>query len=103
MTEENDTKTQQKIKKIYGRIVTVTGTLMGLAMCVYFFTYGMLIDQGDNAILWFEIITTVLFVFGLIYLKRLGLFITRILLSGNTDCRRMLKGMTVADIEKAPQ
>ncbi len=103
MTQENDANTRQKIKKIYGRIVTVAGTVMGLAMCVYFFTYGMLIDQGDNAILWFEIITTVLFVFGLIYLKRLALFVTRILLSRNTDCRRLLKDMTVADIEKAPQ
>jgi len=103
MTEEYDIKTQQKIKKIYSRIVIIAGTIMGFAMCIYFFTYGTLIDYGYDLLLWFEFITTVLFVFGLIYLKRLALFITRILLSRNTDCRRMLKSMTIADIEKVPQ
>lgn len=103
MMEESYIKAQQKIKKMYGRIVIVAGTFMGVAMGIYFFTYGTLIDKGDNALLWLEIITTVLFVFGLIYLKRLSLFITRILLSTNTDCRRLLKDMTVEDIEKVPQ
>jgi hypothetical protein len=103
MTEENDTKTRQKIHKLYGRIVIIAGTLMGLAMSIYFFTYGMLIDQGNNVLLWLEGITTILFVFGLIYLKRVSFFITRILLSWNADCRRLLKGMTVTDIEKVPQ
>ncbi len=103
MTEDNGNRIQRKIKKIYSRIVITAGTFMGLAMCVYFFTYGALIDRGDDGLLWFEFITTVFFVFGLIYLKRLSLFITRILLSGNSDCRRMLKDMTVADVEKVSQ
>ena len=64
MTEEYDIKTQQKIKKIYSRIVIIAGTIMGFAMCIYFFTYGTLIDYGYDLLLWFEFITTVLFVFG---------------------------------------
>lgn len=103
MTEENDTKTQQKVKKMYSRIVVVAGTFMGVVMSIYFFTYSTLLDQGNNFMLWFEIITSVLFIFGLIYLKRLGLFLTRILLSADPDCRRMLKGVTIADLEKVQQ
>lgn len=103
MTEQNDTRIQQKIKKMYSRTVIVAGTFMGLAMCIYFFTYGALIDHGYSALLWFEFLTTILFVLGLIYLKRLSLSITRILLIGSPDCRHMLKNMTVADIEKVSQ
>lgn len=103
MTDENDTKTLQKIKKTYGRTVVVAGTLMGFVLCTYFFTLGLLVDGGHTVLLWLEIGSTVLFVFGLIYLKSLSLFITRILLSGNAERRRVLKGLTVAEIEKAPQ
>jgi Kef-type K+ transport system membrane component KefB len=103
MAEQNDTRTMRKIKKTYGRIVVVAGTVMGLVMCTYLFTLGILIDGGHTSIMWFEVVTAVLFVLGFIYLKPLVLFITRILLSRNADSRRALKGMTVADIEKVPQ
>lgn len=103
MTEENDKKILQKIKGTYGRIVVIVGTLLGFVLCTYFFTLGILIDGGHTFLLWCEIITTVLFIIGLFYLKPMALFITRILLSGNADSRRVLKGMTVADVEKAPQ
>jgi len=103
MTEENDTKTLHKIKKTYSRIVVVAGTLMGFVLCTYFFTLGILIDGGHTVMLWVEILTTVLFVLGLVYLKPLALSITRILLSANAEGRHMLKGMTVADIEKVPE
>lgn len=103
MTAENDTRIQQKIKKIYGRTVIVAGTLMGFALCVFFFTIGVLLDHGHYAVLWFEFFTSILFIFGLFYIRRLSLFITRILLSGNSDCRHMLKNMAVNDVEKVAQ
>ncbi|HKJ22802.1 MAG TPA: hypothetical protein VKA13_06910 [Gammaproteobacteria bacterium] len=103
MTEDNDTRTLQKIKKVYSRVVVIAGTVMGFVLCNYFFTLGILIDGGHTVMLWFEVLTTVLFVFGLIYLKPLSLFITRILSSRNAERRRMLQGMTVVEIEKVPE
>ena len=100
MTKENDTDTLQKIKRTHGRIAVIAGVIMGLALSSYFFTFGMLIDQGATVALWFQIITMVLFIFGLIFLKRVAFFITRMLLALNADCRRMLKGMKPADLEK---
>jgi len=99
MSNENDPQTLQRIKKINGRVAVVAGAVMGVALSAYFFTFGMLIDQGATALLWFQIITMVLFIFGLIFLKRLAFFITRVLLALNADCRRMLKGMKPADLE----
>lgn len=103
MTEENDTSTLRKIRNIYGRVIVAAGTLMGFTMCTYFFTLGIMIDGGHTFTLWFGAVIMVVFVLGFIYLKPLALFITSILLSKNADSRRMLKNMTVADIEKASQ
>lgn len=103
MSEENDKKTAQKIKKVYSRIIVVAGTLMGFVLCIYLFTLGLVIDGGYTIVLGFEIVTAVMFAFGLIYLKPVSLFLTRVLLSRNADTHLMLRNMTVADIEKIPQ
>jgi Kef-type K+ transport system membrane component KefB len=101
MTSDDDLKILHKIKSTHGRVAIIAGVIMGLALSSYFFTFGMLIDQGATAMLWFQIVTMVLFIFGLIFLKRLAFFITRIFLALNGDCRRVLKGMKLADLEKA--
>jgi hypothetical protein len=100
MTNHKDLETLQTIKRVHGRITIIAGVIMGLALSSYFFTFGMLIDRGATAALWFQIVTMVLFIFGLIFLKRVAFFITRILLALNADCRRVLKGMKLADLEK---
>jgi multidrug transporter EmrE-like cation transporter len=100
---ENDIQTLQKIKKTHERVAVIAGVIMGVTMSVYFFTFSMLIDHGDAFALWFEIITAVLFLFGLIFLKRLAFFITRIVLGMNADCRRAFKGLKVVDLEKVQQ
>ena len=101
MTNENDAQILQKIKMVHGRVAIIAGVIMGLALSSYFFTFGMLIDQGATAAIWFQIITMVLFILGLIFLKRLAFFITRLVLALNADCRRLLKGMKAADLEKS--
>jgi len=103
MTDQNDTKTLQRIRKTYSRTVVIAGTLMGFTACTYCFTLGVLIDGGYTAMLWLGFVSAILLIIGLIYLKPLSLFITRILLSMNSDSRRVLKSLTVAEIEKAPQ
>ena len=102
MTNGNDAETLRKIKKTHGRVAVIAGVIMGVALSSYFFTFGMLIDRGATGVLWFQIITTVLFIPGLIFLKRVALFITRILLSMNGECRRILKGMKPADLDNVP-
>lgn len=100
MTNHKDLETFQTIKRVHGRIAIIAGVIMGLALSSYFFTFGMLIDRGATTALWFQIVTMVLFIFGLIFLKRVAFFITRILLALNADCRRVLKSMKLADLEK---
>lgn len=100
MTKQHDPKTIDKIKRLHSRISVIAGVGMGIILSIYFFTFGMLIDSGRSALLWAEIVTTVLFVFGLIYLKKLSFAVTRVLLSTNADCRAAFKGLKVAELEK---
>ena len=101
MTEDSQTTVLRKIKRLYGRILITVGTIMGFALCTFAFTLGIQIDGSHADMLEFEVPVAVLLVLGLIYLKPLSLVITRLLFVG--ERRRLVKGMTVADIEKLPQ
>lgn len=48
------------------------GVTMGMLMIIYFFTFATLIDHGMRGALYFELISSIAFVFGFIYLNRLG-------------------------------
>jgi hypothetical protein len=100
MTETTDQVILQKIKKTHDRVAITAGVLMGVMLSSYFFTYGMLIDRDATGMIWFQIVTTVLFIFGLIFLKRLAFFITNLMLGFNSEYRRVLAGMKVKDLEK---
>lgn len=103
MMQDNQIQTLQKIRRIHERIAVVTGTTMAVIMCVYFFTFSDLIDKGASGLLWLEFVTSVLFLFGLIFLRRLAFFITRLVLGARPEWRDALRGLTVADFEKRPQ
>jgi cobalamin biosynthesis protein CobD/CbiB len=103
MKPASDNQALQKIKKTHERVAVISGTFMAVTMSIYFFTFSRLMDTGATALFWFEIITAVLFLFGLIFLKRLAFFITRMVLGGDADCRRALQGMKVVDLDKLPR
>ena len=98
MTQADDA-TLKKIKKIHERIAIAAGVIMGLMLSSYFFTFGMMIDRNATGVIWFQVITTVLFIFGLIYLKRLAFFLTKLVLGFKGEYRQALQGMKVKDLE----
>lgn len=100
MTTQNDTEILHKIKKTHERIAITAGVVMGVVLSSYFFTFGMLIDRDATAALWFQIITSVLFIFGLIFLKRLAFFFTKLILGFKTEYREALAGMKAQDLDK---
>lgn len=102
MSATPDIHALQKIKRTHERAAVIAGAFMALTLCIYFFSFSALLDSGANGLVWFETVSSVLFVFGLIFLKRLAFVITRLVLSANAECRRVLKGFTVADLDKLP-
>ena len=71
------------IKKTQENIAVVIGTIFALTMCVYFFTYAMLVDKGLSGGLWTMGISSVLMLLILIYLKPVSFFLTRLWLGAS--------------------
>lgn len=101
MNENAASETLGKIKRTHERVALIAGVIMAVAISSYFFTFSDLLNSGASGWVWFEIVSLVLFVFGLIFLKRLALFITRLILSGDDECRRVLKDLTLHDLDRA--
>jgi hypothetical protein len=76
----------------------VIGTIFALTMCVYFFTYAMLVDKGLSGGLWTMGISSTLMLLILIKLKSVSFFLARLLLGRRADFRDTFAGLTAADI-----
>ena len=56
---------------------------MAVIMCIYFFTYGSLIDMGFKGILYFEIISSIIFFLVLFNLNSVGYQFLKLRLARN--------------------
>jgi hypothetical protein len=90
----------KKIQKRQNTLSVSIGVAIGVILSAYFFSFAMLIDKGSGAFLAIQGITTIIFVFVLIFLKRVSFFFTRLTLGGNPDIRRVLSQLTVKDLDK---
>ncbi|PIS18409.1 MAG: hypothetical protein COW19_04880 [Zetaproteobacteria bacterium CG12_big_fil_rev_8_21_14_0_65_55_1124] len=86
------------IKKTQENIAVVIGTIFALTMCVYFFTYAMLVDKGLSGGLWTMGISSVLMLLILIKLKAVSFFLTRLLLGRRADLRDTFTKLSAADL-----
>jgi len=70
----------QRIQWLQSKLVNLKILIavpMGLLMIIYFFTFAMLIDQGRLAALYFELFSTIAFIFAFIFLNRLGYWLLK--------------------------
>ena len=98
MSSEIQLETIRKIKKTHENLVVTLGITIGIILGIYFFIFSHLIDSGPPIAIQFLMATTVLLVLALIYVKRLALLFTRVLLGRNEDCKALLKVLVVADL-----
>jgi len=87
----------QQIKKTLENFMVSIGILSGMILLIYFFTYGALVDAVGSSLIWFEVITSVLILFVLIFLKRVCFFLTRLKL-GRGKYSAVLKKMQREDL-----
>jgi hypothetical protein len=90
----------RKIKKTHENLVVAIGITIGLILGVYFFSFASLIDSARPFAIQFLMVTTVLLVVALIYVKRIALFFTRLLLGRKAECKAVLSVLAVADLAK---
>ena len=75
----NDTQNEtiERIRSIHENIVVTLGVLIGIVLLMYFFTYAMLTDKGNTAVLMFEVITSIILVLLLIKLKHVAYWLMK--------------------------
>ena len=78
-------------------MVTV-GILSGITLVIYFFTYGMLVDKVGSSLIWFEVVTSVMILFVLIFLRRVCFFLTKLKLGRRPGCREVLQQIQAKDL-----
>ncbi len=74
------------------------GILSGMILLVYFFTYGALVDAVGSSLIWFEVITSIMVLFVLLFLRRVCFFLTRLKLGRQADCSAILKKLKLVDL-----
>lgn len=97
---EQQLETIRRIKKTHENLVVTLGITIGIILGVYFFSFATLIDSAPPIAMQFLMVTTVLLVLALVYVKRIALFFTRLLLGRKADCKRVLALLAVADLAK---
>lgn len=77
--------TPARFKKVQENIAVVIGTIIALTLCVYFFTYAMLVDKGLSDMLWAQGLSAIAMVLILIYLKQVSFLLARLWLGNQPE------------------
>jgi len=85
MTSPASAEAHEKIKKTQENIAVVIGTIFTLILCIYFFTYAMLVDKGLYGFLWAQGLSALAMLLMLIRLKSVSFFITRLWLGHKVE------------------
>jgi len=81
MAENDQSMIIESIRKKQENIAVVIGVAFTLTLCVYFFTYAMLVDKGLSGALWMMGISSLLMLLVLIKLKPVSFFFARLWLA----------------------
>ncbi|MDQ6981648.1 MAG: hypothetical protein Q9M08_01395 [Mariprofundus sp.] len=87
MPENDQSMIIESIRKKQENIAVVIGVVFALTMCVYFFTYAMLVDKGLSGALWIMGLSSVAMLLTLIKLKPVSFFFARLWLGRREDYR----------------
>lgn len=78
MPQQDTRSAITQIKKTHENFMVGIGILAGTILIIYFFTYGALVDSKTSSLIWFEVVTSVMTLFVLIFLRRVCFFLTRL-------------------------
>jgi len=87
----------EQIKKTLENFMVSIGILIGTILLIYFFTYATLVDS-TSSLIWFQVVTSVLMVLVLVYLRRVCFFLTRLKLGRRDGYRALLGRLQAADL-----
>lgn len=98
MTQDEVLEVIEQLQNKHNNVKVVSGVIMGVMMILYFFSYATLVDKGLNGLLYFEIITTILFMLALIKLNRFAYLILRLRFGTKSPYRSLMNNITAENI-----
>ena len=98
MSEQETLDAIRRIKKTHENLVVFMGVLIGMILLIYFFTFAMFVDKASTVLVWFETITAIMMALMLVFLKKVGFFLTKLFLGRRPDCRALLATWVTADL-----
>lgn len=98
MPQQDTLNAIKQIKKTLENFMVTVGIISAIILIFYFFTYGALVDTIGSSLIWFEVITSIMVLFVLIFLKRVSFFLTRLKLGRRADCSTILAKMQYVDL-----
>jgi len=97
MPEHDQAMIIESIRKKQENIAVMIGVVFALTMCVYFFTYAMLVDKGLSGALWIMGISSILMLLALIKLKPISFFFAKLWLGRKKDYRDAFSVIAATD------
>ena len=98
MPQQNTRSAITQIKKTHENFMVGVGILAGTILIIYFFTYGALVDSKTSSLIWFEVITSVMMLFVLLFLRRVCFFLTQLKLGRREGYSVVFGKLVVADL-----
>lgn len=98
MPQQDISSAIAQIKKTHENFMVGVGILAGTILIIYFFTYGALVDSKTSSLIWFEVVTSVMMLFVLIFLRRVCFFLTRLKLGRREGYAAVFGKIAAADL-----
>lgn len=98
MPQQDTRSAITQIKKTHENFMVSLGVLIGTILVIYFFTYGALVDSKTSSLIWFEVVTSVMMLFVLLFLRRVCFFLTRLKLGRREGYAVVFGKIAAADL-----
>ncbi|WP_455367095.1 hypothetical protein [Kaarinaea lacus] len=95
--------TIESLQNSLSNIKVFTVVPMGILMIVYFFSFATAIDRGMYGVLAFEIVTTILFVFAIIFINKLAFALLKMRYKHKAPYNNVLAYVDYSDLAGKPE
>ena len=95
--------TIESLQNSLSNIKVFTVVPMGVLMIVYFFSFATAIDRGMYGVLVFEIVTTILFVFAIIFINKFAFMLLKMRYKNKAPYNSVLAYVDYSDLAGKPE
>lgn len=103
MTQEESIAAIGRIKQIQENIAVTLGIIIGVILSIYFFTMSELVNHGLHLLVEIQVVTSILFVIMLVFIRRIAFFVTRALVGRKSRYRAIFASLKSGDMDQSPE